>query len=87
MASKRFWWHGGQWAVTSHGLESLDGSYSIPKNRLLEPDWPDHMRTKDWVWHGEFTTALAVARRMHGSGSRGREEEYTHTVKGNSGAW
>jgi len=43
------WWRGRQWAVTAYGIECLDGTYVIERNRLLEtPEypWPCHMAEK-----------------------------------------
>lgn len=59
-------WHGAQWAVTTGGLECLDGSYDIERRRLVERDhvghgWEDHMAGKVWVDVAEFRVALAIA--------------------------
>ncbi len=66
------WWRGRQWAVTSDGLESLDGRYVIESERLRqgigEPGggWPAHMAIKRWADPDEFTTAWMIALILHG---------------------
>ena len=68
----QIWWRGKQWAVTSDGIEALDGSYYIESRRLLETmtdtyaGWLEHMGEKQWVDMEEFTTAWLVALVMHG---------------------
>jgi hypothetical protein len=66
----QIWWRGAQWAVTTSGIERLDGTYSIKADRLLEdePDysWPEHMAGKGWIDVDEFVTAWLVALAMHG---------------------
>ena len=65
------WWRGAQWAVTSDGIECLDGTYFIAKGRLLENreyPWPLHMAGKGWVDNDEFTTAWMVGLVLHGYG-------------------
>jgi hypothetical protein len=63
------WWRGAQWAVTEHGIECLDGTYSIAKDRLLEGPrnwrWPGQLSTKTWVDIDEFTTAWLIALALH----------------------
>ena len=56
----------GQWAVTTFGVECIErGSpYSIEQKRVHEPSWECHMREKDWVSMGDFTQALAYARKQ-----------------------
>lgn len=67
------WWRGAQWAVTSDGIEALDGTYVIEKDRLpdagKEFPWPLHMAGKGWVDNDEFTTAWMVALLLHGYGA------------------
>jgi hypothetical protein len=62
-------WQGLQWAVTGHGLQTLDGKYSIPKERLWEEEdgwgWEKQMAEKNWVDIAEFKTALAKARTIY----------------------
>lgn len=69
------WWRGKQWAVTSYGIECLDGCYHLEASRLLEHltgenpyPWPRHMATKGWVDVDEFATAWMVAILLHGHG-------------------
>jgi hypothetical protein len=68
----RIWWRGKQWAVTSDGIEALDGSYYIEAKRLLETmtdsygGWLEHMGEKLWVDMEEFATAWLVALVLHG---------------------
>jgi hypothetical protein len=70
----KIWWRGRQWAVTAHGLEALDGSYFIAKNRLAEDlpgySWPQHMGEKHWVNTDDFVTAWLVAIALHGTAVR-----------------
>lgn len=66
------WWRGRQWAVTSDGIERLDGTYVIERSRLVEypeESWPEHMAGKIWVDVPEFTTAWLVALLLHGAPS------------------
>lgn len=60
---KRF----GQWAVTTYGIEAVDGSYWIEAERLWEVDWLRHMGEKTWVNYHDFTAALLAAREIHAS--------------------
>lgn len=64
------WWRGRQWAVTEHGLESLDGLYAIAKQRLREGieghGWVQHMAEKGWVDRDDFATAWLVGLVLHG---------------------
>lgn len=65
------WWRGKQWAVTDFGIEALDGTYPIEKNRLLEDfdidrPWPVHLSVKTWVDSDEFATAFMVGLILHG---------------------
>ena len=68
------WWRGRQWAVTSDGIEALDGCYYIAANRLLEDcpiyGWPPHMADKNWVDVPDFITAWLVAIALHGKDAR-----------------
>ena len=69
------WWRGRQWAVTAYGIECLDGTYVIERNRLLEtPEypWPRHVAEKTWVDVDEFTTAWMIALLLHGPGPKRR---------------
>ena len=49
--SKPIFWTGRQWAVTGHGIEARDGTYTIAKNRVWEESdgygWVDHMSEKE----------------------------------------
>jgi hypothetical protein len=66
------WWRGRQWAATEHGIECLDGTYTIAARRLTANVetyvWPLHMGTKDWVDSDDFATAWMVALALHGVG-------------------
>ncbi len=56
----------GQWAVTTYGVECVDGTYFISKSRLWEDEgthgWKRHMAEKEWVHTWEFNDALDYAR-------------------------
>lgn len=63
---KRF----GSWAVTEYGVECLSTHYAIPKDRLNEPDWLEHMGGKSdrdhgggWGVYEDIRDALAYAGR------------------------
>lgn len=64
------WWRGTQWAVTSDGIECLDGTYVVEKHRLLEElekwPWPRQLSQKTWCDSDEFATAFMVAIVLHG---------------------
>ena len=65
-------WRGRQWAVTTYGIECLDGTYPIAADRLLEDvmsEWggqPYHMCEKEWVDSDDFLTAWLVGMSLHG---------------------
>jgi hypothetical protein len=66
--SKPVYWRGRQWAVTSYGIEALDGTYHIAKGREWQDEdrgygWVHHMEEKEWVDLGDFTEALEFARK------------------------
>ncbi len=54
----------GSWAVTRYGVENIEGPYlySIPFDRVNEPDWVYHMSGKNWVVVPDFAAALRRAR-------------------------
>lgn len=54
-------WRGNQWAVTSYGIEALDGRYAITRHRLDDPYWEAHMADKEWVDIADFAEALRIA--------------------------
>lgn len=69
------WWRGRQWAVTSFGVECLDGTYAFEAKRLAEgcskgdspqASWIVHMAEKSWVDLDDFATAWLVALSLHG---------------------
>ena len=64
------WWRGRQWAVTTFGIEALDGTYVIKADRLAdnmaEHPWPTHMAGKRWCDVDEFATAWMIALLLHG---------------------
>ena len=66
-------WRGRQWAVTTYGVEALDGCYNFEADRLDENlaaehphSWPEHMARKGWVDVEDFITAWLVAVTLHG---------------------
>lgn len=69
-APREILWRGKQWAVTTFGIEALDGDYSIAAGRLDEnfSDWSWIMQlgAKSWVDIPDFTTAFMVAIVLHG---------------------
>ena len=74
-ALDEIWWRGKQWAVTSYGIECLDGTYFFTADRLLEDlpsgrSWAEHMAEKIWVDVDEFVTAWLVALVLHGHEQR-----------------
>jgi hypothetical protein len=64
-------WVGRQWAVTTAGIEALDGSYPIAASRLAEDiphwSWIRQLGEKEWCDLADFTTAFMVAIALHGS--------------------
>jgi hypothetical protein len=58
-----------QWAVTTFGIECLDGTYAIKKDAIktTHPNysWQKHMSGKEWVEIGEFVDALKMAMKIH----------------------
>jgi hypothetical protein len=64
------WWRGAQWAVTSYGLERLDGSYAIEARDLLHQaeswGWPSQIAMKVWGEADDIATAFCVALVLHG---------------------
>ena len=63
------WWRGRQWAVTTYGLERLDGLYACSADSLLDNvqtyGLPRHMSGKGWVDQDDFDTAWLVAIALH----------------------
>jgi hypothetical protein len=68
-ALREIWWRGRQWAVTSYGIECLDGTYSFEAKRLaeglhssgpVEASWCVSMAEKGWVDVDDFATAWLV---------------------------
>lgn len=64
------WWRGRQWAVTSTGIEALDGTCVTEKHRLLDTiehwPWPRQLSRETWCDSDEFATAFMVALVLHG---------------------
>ena len=63
--TRPIYWRGWQWAITAFGVEALDGTYPIKKQRLWENEgqtWEDHMAEKEWVDRCDFNEAIAKAR-------------------------
>ena len=58
-----------QWAVTTFGIECLDGTYAIKKDAIktTHPNysWQKHMAGKNWVEIDEFIDALKMAMKIH----------------------
>jgi hypothetical protein len=74
-ALHEIWWRGRQWAVTSYGVECLDGTYSFETKRLadglhgsgpVDASWCVQMAEKGWVNVDDFATAWLVALSLHG---------------------
>lgn len=74
-ALREIWWRGRQWAVTSYGIECLDGTYSFEAKQLaeglhgsgpVEASWCVGMAEKGWVDVDDFATAWLVALSLHG---------------------
>jgi hypothetical protein len=78
------WWRGRQWAVTSFGIERLDGSYVIAAARLTGPigvwPWPSHMAEKEWIDMPDFMTAWLVALTLHDVSAKGARKAIMDTV-------
>jgi hypothetical protein len=64
--SEPVFWMGAQWAVTSYGIEALNGKYHIPREDLRMIDWPAHMAVKNWVWEDDFKKAYEFALKHFG---------------------
>lgn len=66
--SQPIYWIGLQWAVTSYGIECLDGTYCIEASRLWENegtglwDWDKHVGSKEWCLNGDFKDAFEFAK-------------------------
>jgi hypothetical protein len=79
------WWRGKQWAVTSHGIEALDGCYFIAKDRFAEDlpeySWPEHMAGKNWVDADEFATAWLLAIFLHGRATKVKLDDIRNAIK------
>lgn len=58
----------GTWAVTLYGVECLTHPYWIEFDRLREPDWIDHMRSKPWAVWPDFVAAFESAKRREAKG-------------------
>ena len=60
------YWRGLQWAVTSFGVEALNGKYRIRASDVWQDetggDWLTHMRHQYWVNQNDFRQALEHAR-------------------------
>lgn len=60
-------WQGRQWAVTSFGIEALDGMYHIPFADIPDgatgrPEWLDGLRRRYGTDCSDLDAALRVAR-------------------------
>jgi len=63
---------GHQWAVTTYGIECLDGKYAIKKGSIKTihapfpyMNWERAMREKNWVDIGDFLETLQQALKIH----------------------
>lgn len=67
------------WVVTDYGLECLTQYYVIPKHRLHEADWKQHICEKSWSVCSDFSRALDTARRYHNrqSSKNGHRQKLT----------
>lgn len=65
---------GRQWAVTSYGVECLDGTYAICRSRLFEEHpgwtWEWHIAGKNWSDASDFATIIAKARMRYPAGTQ-----------------
>jgi hypothetical protein len=61
---RRVIWRGRQWKVTAHGIECSERTYAIPRDRLGEPWWLEHMAEKEWVDLDDLAEALRIARSL-----------------------
>ena len=68
------WWRGRQWAVTTYGVEALDGTYAIEAKRLTEGlgaiaprMWLcEQVAREEWADVDDLATAWLVAMTLHG---------------------
>ena len=68
------WWRGRQWAVTSYGVEALNGTYAIEARRLTQGlgaiaprIWLcEQVASEEWVDVDDLATAWLVAMTLHG---------------------
>jgi hypothetical protein len=66
------WWRGRQWAVTTYGIEALDGTYAVDACDLLRgiserDEWVcEHVARNTWVNVEDLATAWIVAIALHG---------------------
>lgn len=58
--STPIYWLGRSWAVTSYGLDKLDGKYYFTKERVFE-NWDQHLAEKGGMDMADFRVALAFA--------------------------
>ena len=70
------------WRVTEQNVETLDGFYWIPVNKLGDiregtslPEWPIHLCEKNWVNSEEFMDAFRFALKVHRGKYRGSFSE------------
>lgn len=61
----QIYWRGRQWAVTSYGIERLNGAYAIAAADLKQLWWPGQIIRKTWVDQTDFLTAWLVALPLH----------------------
>lgn len=55
----------GDWVVTTYGIECTSHAYPIPKSRLKEDDWLEHVGSKTWVIKSDFKAAYEKALELH----------------------
>ena len=63
------YWVGRQWAVTGHGMQTVDrklkGEFDIEACRLWEEDLSEPMQAQKWFNSEDFGKGLAIARARH----------------------
>ena len=68
------YWVGRQWAVTGHGMQTVDqklkGEFDIEASRLWEEGLPERMRAQKWFNGEDFSKGLAIARARYSEPAR-----------------
>jgi hypothetical protein len=59
-------WIGRQWAVTGHGMQTIDqrlkGAFDIEVSRLWDDDLAEHLRAERWFNAEDFAKGIFIAR-------------------------